>query len=53
MDLAVLDDDEVTEAAARHRVGGLLEVPVGVGEGGVGREVVADRLLVGVLAGAE
>ena len=45
-----LGDDEVAEAAADHRDGGLLERPVGRGEDDVGREVVGDALGVGVLA---
>src|SRR3954452_21551830 len=48
--LAVLDDDEMTEAAPGHRVGGLLEVPLDVGEHGVGGQVLGHVLGVGILA---
>jgi hypothetical protein len=43
-DLAVGDDDEVPEAPAGHRVGGLLERPLAIGEGRLGREVIPDPL---------
>src|SRR5690348_4175908 len=46
---APLDDDQMGELAADHRRGGLLERPVRGGEGQVGREVVRDALLVGIL----
>ena len=48
--LAAVDDDQVAEAAAHHRDGGLLERPVGRGERELGREVLGDPLGVGVLA---
>src|SRR3954454_18413274 len=51
--LAVRDDHEVTEAAAGHRVGGLLQRPLAVGERRLRGEVVLDVLAVGVLAAAE
>ena len=49
-DLAAVDHDEVAEAAADHRDGGLLERPVGRGEHEVAGQVVGDVLRVGVLA---
>ena len=51
--LAAVDDDEVAEAAAHHRDGGLLERPVGRREHEVGGQVVGDLLGVRVLAAAE
>ena len=51
--LALVDHDEVAEAAADHRRRALLERPVGRGEHEVGGEVVGDELGVGVLALAD
>src|SRR3954452_20672629 len=46
-------DNEVTEAAAGHRVGALLQRPVELFEGRLPPEVVLDELAVGVLASPE
>src|SRR5215208_1569976 len=51
--VAFADDDEVTEPALGHPVGGLLEIPVAVGEHGGGGQVVLDLLAVRVVSTAE
>ena len=51
--LARVEDHQVPEAPADHRVGGLLEGPGRRGVDQVGRDVVADPLGVGVLTGAD
>src|SRR5688572_29289844 len=51
--LATVDDDEMAEAAAHHRLGCTLERPVGGGEGQRLGEVVADLLCVRVLTGPD
>src|SRR3954452_4415567 len=52
-DVALAHHDEVTEAPLGHPVGGLLEVPVAVGEHGGRGEVVLDLLAVRVVAAPE
>ena len=52
-DLAAVDHDQVAEAAADHRGGGLLERPVRRREHEVGGEVLGDALRVGVLAAGD
>ena len=47
------DDDEVTEAAAGHRVGRLLEIPLDVGERGVRGQVLGDVLDIRILVRAQ
>ena len=46
-------DDQMTEAAADHRRGGLLQRPVGRGVDDVARQMLGDELCVRVLPGAE
>ena len=47
------DHDQMAEAALGHRVRGLLEVPLDVGERGVRGQVLGDVLVVGILALAD
>ena len=48
-----VEDDQVAEAPAHHRRGGLLQRPVRRGEDDVARQVIRDQLAVGILPGAD